>query len=285
MRIGLLTILAVAGCAPNVGSAGMGFDGGEALAWATWQVGLGPRIPGTQAHSEAADGMVQRLEELDWSVERQRFAYLGTELQNLVARQDEVVEGVVILGAHYDTRPRADRDASDPGQPVPGANDGASGAALLMEMARVLSLRDSGRSVWLVFFDAEDSGSIAGWDWVVGSRQFVATLTIDPAIAVIVDMVGDADLQLYWERNSDPTITTEIWQTAARLGHPAFIPELRHSLLDDHTPFLQAGIPAVDIIDFDYPYWHTTEDTLDKISAASLEQVGATLLAWLEAGG
>lgn len=283
MRIILFVGLALTACAQPQPSPTEGFDGTEALAWAAWQVALGPRIPGTPAHAEAVDGIVRRLEELDWEVERQPFDYLGTGLENIVARRGGGAEPIVILGAHYDTRPRADMDALDTSRPVPGANDGASGVAVLLEMARVLSARAPGRAVWLVFFDGEDSGSIAGWDWVVGSRQFVLSLTIRPRAAVIVDMVGDADLQLYWERNSDPAIEAEIWQTAARLGHPAFIPEPRHSMLDDHTPFLQAGIPAVDIIDFDYPYWHTTEDTLDKISASSLEQVGTTLIAWLEA--
>ena len=282
MRIILVLGMGLAACAPALPSPTEEFDGSKALSWAAWQIALGPRIPGSTARAEAADGIVTRLEELDWVVERQAFEYLGTGLENIAARRGGEAGPIVILGAHYDTRPKADMDALNPGQPVPGANDGASGVAVLLEMARVLSARVPGRAVWLVFFDGEDSGSIAAWDWVVGSREFVSRLTIQPQAAVIVDMVGDADLQLYWERNSDPAIESEIWQAAARLGHSAFTSEARHSLLDDHTPFLEAGIPAVDIIDFDYPYWHTTQDTLDKISAASLEQVGRTLLAWLD---
>jgi Zn-dependent M28 family amino/carboxypeptidase len=281
MRIILVVGLALTACSQATPPTSTEFDGNEAHAWAAWQMALGPRIPGSAAHSDAASGIVRGLEAVDWVVERQAFEYFGTGLENIVARRGGEGEPVVILGAHYDTRPAANMDALDPSMPVPGANDGASGVAVLLEMARVLAARAPGRTVWLVFFDGEDSGSIAGWDWVVGSREFVSRLTIRPEAVVIVDMVGDADLQLYWERNSDPAIEADIWQTAARLGHSAFIPEARHSLLDDHTPFLQAGIPAVDIIDFDYPYWHTTEDTLDKISAASLEQVGRTLVAWL----
>ncbi|MGH2626270.1 MAG: M28 family peptidase, partial [Anaerolineales bacterium] len=256
-----------------------------ALLWAAWQVGLGPRIPGTAEHREAIEGIAARLEDLEWAVDRQPFVYQATGLTNLVARRGTDTSGLVILGAHFDTRPIADRDPDDPTRPVPGANDGASGVAVLLELARVLAQREPDRAVWLVFFDAEDSGNIAGWDWVVGSRRFVSTLEARPEAAVIVDMVGDADLQLYWERGSDPYLAAEIWRVGENLGHAAFIPEPRHALLDDHTPFLEAGIPAVDIIDFDYPYWHTTEDTLDKISAASLEQVGRTLLAWLLGGG
>jgi Zn-dependent M28 family amino/carboxypeptidase len=163
---------------------------------------------------------------------------------------------------------------------VPGANDGASGVAVLLELARTLPEDIS--PVWLVFFDAEDNGRIEGWDWILGSRAFVEEVPVSPQAVVIVDMVGDADLNLYYELNSDETIRTEIWNTAAALGYGnIFIQTGKHSMLDDHTPFLEKGIPAVDIIDFDYPYWHTTEDTLDKVSTESLGAVGDTLWHWL----
>jgi Zn-dependent M28 family amino/carboxypeptidase len=107
-----------------------------------------------------------------------------------------------------------------------------------------------------------------------------------PEYVIIVDMVGDTDQQLYYEANSDPILRSHLWSIAAELGYGEyFVPEERHSMLDDHTPFVELGIPAVDIIDFDYPYWHTTEDTLDKIGAASLERVGRTLEVFLERGG
>ena len=137
--------------------------------------------------------------------------------------------------------------------------------------------------VWLVFFDAEDNGRIAGWDWILGSRAFVEELVYHPKAAVIVDMIGDADQDIYIERNSDPQLVKEIWGIAAELGYrQSFIPWPNHDMTDDHTPFIEAGIPAVDIIDFDYPYWHTTEDTVDKVSAESLEAVGRTLQEWIE---
>ncbi len=284
--VALAFVLFASGCRGPVTESGDSpdFEGEEALQWAAWQVGLGPRIPGTTGHREAVEGIAARLDDLGWAIERQEFVYQATGLTNLVARRGPDTTGLVILGAHFDTRPVADRDLHIPNQPVPGANDGASGVAVLLELGRVLAQRAPGRAVWLVFFDAEDSGDIAGWDWVVGSRHFVSTLEIEPDAAVIVDMVGDADLQLYWERGSDPYLAAEIWRVGEQLGYPAFVAEPRHALLDDHTPFLQADIPAVDIIDFDYPYWHTTEDTLNKISANSLEQVGRTLLAWLLGG-
>jgi Zn-dependent M28 family amino/carboxypeptidase len=152
--------------------------------------------------------------------------------------------------------------------------------AVLLELAR--SLPGDTVPVWLVFFDAEDNGRIEGWDWILGSRAFVEEVPIDPRAVVIVDMVGDADPNIHLEKNSDPQIRAEIWGTAASLGYGSvFIDNEKYSMLDDHTPFLEAGLPAVDIIDFDYPYWHTTADTADKVSAESLHTVGDTLWHWI----
>jgi len=152
--------------------------------------------------------------------------------------------------------------------------------AVLLELARTLP--EETQPVWLVFFDAEDNGNIEGWDWILGSRAFAEEIPIEPRAVVIVDMIGDADLNIYLEKNSNIAIRTEIWSTAEALGYgDKFINEEKFSMLDDHTPFLEAGIPAVDIIDFDYPYWHTTQDTPDKVSAESLHAVGDTLYNWI----
>ncbi len=164
--------------------------------------------------------------------------------------------------------------------PVPGANDGASGVAVLLELARTLP--EDTVPVWLVFFDAEDNGRITGWDWILGSRAFVEEIEVNPQAVVIVDMIGDADLNIHLEKNSNLEIRTEIWGMAERLGYgDVFINTEKYAMLDDHTPFLEAGIPAVDIIDFDYPYWHTIADTPDKVSAKSLLAVGDTLWHWV----
>src|SRR4029453_11453705 len=134
----------------------------------------------------------------------------------------------------------------------------------------------------LVFFDAEDNGRIEGWDWILGSREVVKNNPIEARGVVVVDMIGDADLNIYKEKNSNTAITDEIWKTAEDLGYgEKFINSSKYSMEDDHTPFLEAGIPAVDLIDFDYPYWHTTQDTPDKVSAESLKAVGDTLRAWV----
>lgn len=257
------------------------FDGQRAYADVQTQVAFGARIPGSEGHAKVQEWMREELESAGWQVEVQESEALGHPIQNLVAKRgDESPQ--IILGAHYDTRMFADNDP-DPANrslPVPGANDGASGVAVLIELARVLP--EDIVPVWLVFFDAEDNGRIPGWDWILGSREFVRNNPLQPQAVLIVDMIGDADLNIYKERNSDPDLTEEIWAVANSLGYGSeFIPEYKFSMLDDHTPFLEAGIPAVDIIDFDYPYWHTVQDTPDKVSAGSLQAVGGTLQAWL----
>lgn len=263
------------------------FDGERAYQHVLTQIKFGPRVPGSAAHRLTGEWIRQEMEAVGWEVEYQPFEYGGYELRNIIARPkgNPTSDPPIILGAHYDTRLLADRDVDMPGEPVPGANDGASGVAVLIELARALEIHSSSSPVWFVFFDAEDNGRIEGWDWILGSRYYVDNLTHTPRAVVIVDMVGDADLQLYYEKNSDPDLRAEIWSVAETLGFEEFIPEEKYSILDDHTPFLQAGIPAVDIIDFDYPYFHTTQDLPDKVSPMSLATVGRTLEVWLEAGG
>ena len=136
--------------------------------------------------------------------------------------------------------------------------------------------------IWLVFFDLEDQGRIEGYDWILGSQFFVDQLNEKPDAVIVIDMIGDEDLQIYKEKSSTQTLVNEIWQVAKDLSYEEiFSDEEKYSILDDHTPFLNAGIQAIDIIDFDYPYWHTTADTADKVSAESLEIIGNLLFAWL----
>ncbi|HSL29736.1 MAG TPA: M28 family peptidase [Anaerolineales bacterium] len=257
------------------------FDGQRAYEDVHTQVAMGPRIPGTEGHARILEWMQAELERAGWQVEIQESESLGHPIKNLVARRsDESPQ--IILGAHYDSRMFAnlDPDPANHTLPVPGANDGASGVAVLLELAR--SLPDETVPVWLVFFDAEDNGNIPGWDWILGSRAFVRNNPVQPQAVVIVDMIGDADLNIYKEFNSNAALTDEIWAVANELGYEdTFIPDYKHSVLDDHTPFVEAGIRAIDIIDFDYPYWHTVHDTPDKVAAESLQVVGETLYTWI----
>ena len=257
------------------------FDSSRAYADVQTQVSFGPRIPGSQGHAQVEAWIRAELESAGWVVEIQETERMGHSIHNIIAKRNNDAPQI-ILGAHYDTRMIADNDSdmSKRSEPVPGANDGASGVAVLLELAR--SLPDSTVPVWLVFFDTEDNGRIAGWDWILGSRAFAEEIKIAPKAVVVVDMIGDADLNIYLEKNSNVAIRTEIWSTAEKLGYSKqFINQEKYSMEDDHTPFLEAGIPAVDIIDFDYPYWHTAQDTADKVSAESLKAVGDTLLNWV----
>lgn len=261
------------------------FDGDRALEHVRQQMAFGPRPAGSEALRMTADYITAYLADLGWETEVRPFTYMGTEGRNLVAKLGAPGGPVRMFGAHYDTRRRADQDPTSPEESVPGANDGASGVAVLLELARVGDVSRVDGQIWLVFFDAEDNGHLDGWEYIAGSRIFVSEMDVTPEFLVLVDMIGDADQNIYYEHTSDPALRERLWAIAADLGYEgAFIPELRHSMLDDHTPFLEAGIPAVDIIDFDYPYWHTTEDTLDKVSAASLERVGRVLEVFTETG-
>lgn len=257
------------------------FDGQRAFVDVQTQVAFGARIPGTEGHAKIQEWIREELVKAGWQVEIQESEALGHPIENVIAKRNDA-SPQIIFGAHYDSRMFADNDADAANRslPVPGANDGASGVAVLLELARTLPEDTS--PIWLVFFDAEDNGNIEGWDWILGSREFVKNNPLQPRAVVIVDMIGDADLNIYKERNSNAELTDQIWNTAKSLGYEdKFIPEYKHSMLDDHIPFVQAGLPAIDIIDFDYPYWHTIQDTTDKVSAESLEIVGNTLWTWV----
>ncbi len=214
-------------------------------------------------------------------MQRQHAEALGHPIINLIATRSNLPPEILI-GAHFDSRLQSDRDPQVElrTQPTPGANDGASGVAVLLELARSLPHADV--PIMLVFFDAEDNGRLPGWDWILGSRAFVEQMAVRPARMVLVDMVGDKDLQIRPESLSDAALRDSIWSTAASLGYDqVFASHVGGAILDDHVPFLDAGIPAVDLIDIDYEYWHTTSDTPDKVSAQSLQIVGDVLWTWL----
>jgi glutaminyl-peptide cyclotransferase len=258
------------------------FSGERAFAHVLTQMAIGPRAAGSQAAQQTANFISGQLKALGWEVESQEFTYRDTLIRNVVGRRGSGSGAPIILGAHYDTRPVAEIDPTHPEQPVPGADDGASGVAVLLELARAVEVERMDGPLWLAFFDAEDRGRLDGWEWSVGARHFAQGLTVRPRAVVVVDMVGDADQQIYKEKNSDPGLTDEIWAVAKAQGIDSFKQEYNWSMTDDHTPFLELGLPAALLIDFDYPAWHTTSDTTDKVSGASLEAVGRVLEVWLE---
>jgi glutaminyl-peptide cyclotransferase len=257
------------------------FDPEKAFKDIEYQLSLGPRTTGSQAHQEVRRFISSELENSGWKVEAQGQSLEGKDIYNIIGKRGNGGRWIII-GAHYDSRLLADHDPDLAlrNQPVPGANDGASGVAVLLELARILPEKLD-QTIWLVFFDAEDNGNIPGYDWIMGSRVFVQNLKNKPDEAIIIDMIGDADLNIYQELNSDPSLTETIWKLANKLGYSQFISIPKYRILDDHIPFIEAGIPAVDIIDIDYPYYHTTQDTLDKVSVQSLEAIGVTLSAYI----
>ena len=267
------------------------FDGEQAFMHVEQQLNFGPRLTGTIASRRFRNWLEDLLDTMGWQVFTHSFPIHenGTGV-NVIAMRGSGPE--LLLGAHYDSRLWADEDPSPVlrERPVPGANDGASGVAVLLELARVLDVAGTGHTICLAFFDAEDNGNIPGWFWIMGSQAFADDLKNlpkcqDPQVAIIIDMVGDHDQLIYQERNGTAGLSTAIWKQAAELGYDQYlIPEAKYALIDDHIPFLRKGIPAITIIDFDYPYWHTVSDTLDKISPESLERVGLVLEAWLENG-
>ena len=259
-----------------------GFDGNQAYRDVEYQVALGARVPGSSAHEKEVSWIKQELIKAGWQAESQDGQMLGHPYQNIVGKRGSGTPWI-ILGAHYDSRMLADQDPDHAKriQPVPGADDGASGVAVLLELARTLPANLHGQ-VWLAFFDIEDQGDIPGWDWILGSEAFANNLTGKPDAVIVLDMLGDKNLDIYMEKNSNHELNQEIWNQAAELGYQnEFIPTYKYSMEDDHTPFLKMGISAADLIDFDYPSWHTTSDTTDKLSAGSLKIVGDTLLHWI----
>lgn len=259
-----------------------GFNGQRAYQDLAYQVNLGPRIPGSTAHSQTIAWILDQLKQSGWDTKVVESQINGLTARNILARRG--TGPATLLGAHFDTRRFADQDPdiNKRKDPVPGANDGASGVAVLLELARSLP-KNLERQIWLVFFDLEDQGGIDGRDFIEGSSAFAAQLTERPARVVIVDMIGDANLDIYYEGSSSRTDNQAIWKTAADLGYAqSFIPQEKYNMIDDHTPFIRSGIPAVDLIDFDYPYWHTTSDNLTGVSEKSLQEVGETLWTWIQ---
>lgn len=252
------------------------------------QMALGPRTPGSEAHARFIQQTGTFLEKAGWEVRSEAVKYRGKTVQNIEAvRGPEDAERWIVIGAHYDSRITADQEnrESDRQQAVPAANDGASGIAVLLGLAQTLPEMPETR-VTLAFFDAEDQGKVMGWpDWCLGSSLLAeeyGQLERKPDAVIVVDMIGDKDLNIYREKNSDTALNDALFGIASELGlTEQFINTVKYSMYDDHVPFLQQGIPAADLIDFDYPWWHTLADTSDKLSEESLQAVYRVLYTYL----
>ena len=264
------------------------FDGERAWDHLLAMCSLGTRVPGSDGHRACLDYIDEHLRKYCPDVRHQSFrhdlGYGTVTLTNVIASFPPRSGDRICLAAHWDTRHVADRDP-DPanrGTPIPGANDGASGTAVLLEMARALSGNPLSLGVDLIFFDGEDSG-VAGepTSFCIGSQYFTSTCpSYRPRFGILLDMIGDCDLVITREQYSQrrcPDLMDKIWQSAGKMGVKAFVNRPGPAIYDDHIPFLEKGISFVDIIDFDYPYWHTLDDSPEHCSPRSLADVGRVI--------
>ncbi len=291
------------------------FDKNSAFTYLQAQCDFGARVPGSQAHQDCLAWIAEQLRQTAETVILQEFRATTPfggpyDFTNIIAYYPgDAEQQPVMLGAHWDCRPQADEDP-DPAlrnEPVMGANDGASGVAVLLEIARLAETNSGRRPFILAFFDAEDSGKPGAGSfeldgWAIGSSYMASNMPAEiptPAALILIDLVGQDDvhndrlgtpngsndyLDFPIERHSlesAPLLVNQIWTIAERAGHDAFVRATRGYITDDHLPFIQQGIPAIDIIDLPHPEWHTTEDTPACCSADSLYQVGDTLLRYL----
>lgn len=268
------------------------FDSSSAFEYLVKQVEFGPRVPGSKGWQDCKEYISNHFAELGLEPKFQEFEffdpYSKTQLPlvNIIAS----IEGTsakperILLMAHWDSRPRTDYptrpNISD--RPIPGANDGASGVAVLMELANMLAENRPKHSVDLVLVDGEDWGKSGDNEYyLLGSSEFARRgIRGKYRFGIVIDLVGDKSQQFYREVFSEehyPELNDMIWNAAGELGISTFIDTTRHTVLDDHISLVTSGVPAVDIIDFDYQWWHTDQDTVDKCSPESLENIGKLL--------
>ena len=284
------------GCQSNVPR----FDEDHAFSYLVAQCDFGPRNPGSDGYYACLDYLITELDQSANEIILQDFSYQERRynkqynLENIIARFNPDSEFQTIISAHWDTRPWADQEdlRQDRDQPIIGANDGASGVAILLELAKIMGENPPPIGVNLVFFDGEDLG-VPGENetYCQGSRFFAKNLPIPrPDEAINLDMVGDKQLVLPIERYSleyHPKLVRHLWDRAKDMGLDAFIGRVDYAIYDDHIPLNEiAGIPSIDIIDFKYPnsyanFWHTLNDIPENCSEESLGQVGALMVDYI----
>jgi len=288
--LGLSVALALVLCAcdPRASSETATVSGERAMEHVRAQVALGPRPPGSAAQQRCRDYIEQQMRGFGYEVEKDTFVadtpYGPIRMQNLIARRGEPGEGVIVLASHYDTKRMERID-------FVGANDAGSSTALLIELARVLAAGRGPHEYWFVFTDGEEA--FVEWstfDSTYGSRHLAKRWKAEGVVPriralILLDMIGDRDLDIFYETNSTRRLMDLVWDTAKRIGLESILSSYKTAVEDDHLPFLDAGIPSVDIIDLNYgpanSYFHTAGDTLDKISAESMQKVGRLVLAVL----
>ena len=302
MRIQIKTILTIftisilSSCNNSVPN----FDKGNAFRYLVEQCEFGPRNPGSNGYKQCLDYLQKTLSGFADTILLQPFVLddlvneKSYDLTNIIARFKADDPQQLLIGAHWDTRPWADEDPDTEkhNDPIIGANDGASGVAVILEIARILNASPPPIGITLVLFDGEDMGKPGNpKSYAQGSLAFAKDLPIaKPDEAIILDMIGDAELHIPIERYSyqqNKQLVKKLWGLAKELSLDAFESRIEYSIYDDHVPlWTEAKIPAVDIIDFNYPnsytnFWHTTQDLPENCSAESLGQVGTLLVHYI----
>lgn len=309
-----LLLVALTGCdtVERFAGAKTAFSGDSALAYARAQLEFGPRVPGTSGHRRGGDWIIAQVRARADSVEVQSWTHVTQRgdtlpLRNVIARFRPQLTQRVLYVTHWDTRPIADLDPNlgAKQRPIPGANDGASGVGLFVALADALKKTPPTVGVDLLFVDGEDYGTFEAWedttknkDVLIGSQYFARSIppTYKPIFGVVFDMIGDRSLQIYQEThsvNAAPEVVARVWDTAKELGYSRyFISELTGPVTDDHLPLIRKGLRVIDVIDYNYcldggidcgpdtsrNLHHTMQDTIDKISAKSLQIVGDVAL-------
>jgi glutaminyl-peptide cyclotransferase len=265
---------------------GADFSGAQALEFTRKAVAFGQRPAGSAANRQLQTFIEAQLKPLHCQVTFDAFSAstpVGTvSMRNIIARFPGTSGRSVVLTGHFDSKPM-------PGVNFLGANDGGASAGLLLEMARVIGATTHVNDIVLVFFDGEEAfGEWSATNGVYGSRHLAKKWSEDGTLARIkalinVDMIGDKDLDVLSDENSSPSLRTLVWKTATDNGYQKYFLPGGFPVEDDHMPFVRLGVTALDLIDFDYgpnnSYWHTAQDTMDKLSAHSLEVVGNVLVA------
>ncbi len=292
--LGFITLMMAALCAcaqsPRALPEADDLSGERAMEFVRTQVAFGPRPPGSPQLARCRAFIERQLRSYGYHVEDDAFVadtpYGPIEMHNLIARMDDSDGDVIALATHYDTKHMT-------GIEFLGANDAGSSTGLLLELARVLAENKGPLSCWFLFLDGEEA--FVEWttfDSTYGSRHLAKRWQkegIAPRVRalILLDMIGDKDLDIFYETNSTPRLMNLVFKTAAEIGLKDILSTIRSPVEDDHIPFIGIGIPSVDIIDLNYgpgnSYFHTDADTLDKVSAESMEKVGKLVLAVLAA--
>lgn len=262
------------------------FDGQRALGMVSFLAALGPRVAGSDALTVTAERIEQELRESGWQVDAQEFDLDGVTRRNIVARAG--AGEAILLGTHYDTSPLADQDPDEANHltPPPGANDGGSGTAVLLELARSLDQDRLAGQVWLAFFDGQYRAD--GEPVAAGVRAWAEQAPAEEPLqaAVLIDLLGGARQQFSIDAASDPAFSQQLWSIAEQLGYAGwFIPESQAGLSLGQAALTGLGGPVSVIAGSNYPYWRTMQDTPEQIDPQSLGRVGQVLRVFLEGKG